>query len=165
MEMKFEPVGSKPWVLKDDHIIIGKGFFTRTIYLSELKTSYGFYYETNSLPDAPGKFCNHLVFNVNGNRVMLSYMDSQLTEAIAAIHYIIDHSAMTEKDKETARNSSSRPLPNKDSYDPYKAAAEASKNKDASVVGRAVAGGIIAGPAGAIVGALSAVDKNNKKNK
>lgn len=34
--------------------------------------------------------------------------------------------------------------------------------KDASVVGRAVAGGIIAGPAGAVVGALSAVDKNNK---
>lgn len=35
-------------------------------------------------------------------------------------------------------------------------------SKDASVVGRAVAGGIIAGPAGAVVGALSAVDKNNK---
>jgi len=34
--------------------------------------------------------------------------------------------------------------------------------KDASVVGRAVAGGIIAGPAGAVVGALSAVDKNAK---
>lgn len=34
--------------------------------------------------------------------------------------------------------------------------------KDASVVGRAVAGGIVAGPAGAVVGALSAVDKNNK---
>ena len=38
-------------------------------------------------------------------------------------------------------------------------------NKDASVVGRAVVGGIVAGPAGAVVGALSAVDKNNKKNK
>lgn len=35
--------------------------------------------------------------------------------------------------------------------------------KDASVIGRAVAGGIVAGPAGAVVGALSAVDKNNKK--
>ena len=33
---------------------------------------------------------------------------------------------------------------------------------EASVVGRAVVGGIIAGPAGAVVGALSAVDKNNK---
>lgn len=36
--------------------------------------------------------------------------------------------------------------------------------KNASVVGRALAGAVIAGPAGAIVGALSAVDKNNKKH-
>lgn len=34
--------------------------------------------------------------------------------------------------------------------------------QDASVVGRAVAGGIIAGPAGAVVGAISAADKNAK---
>lgn len=37
--------------------------------------------------------------------------------------------------------------------------------KDASVIGRAVVGGVIAGPTGAVVGALSAVDKNNKKRK
>lgn len=37
--------------------------------------------------------------------------------------------------------------------------------KDASVVKRAAVGGIIAGPTGAIVGALSAVDKNNKNRK
>lgn len=40
-----------------------------------------------------------------------------------------------------------------------------SKNKNASVIGRGIAGGLIAGPAGAVVGALSAVDKNNKKKK
>jgi len=40
-----------------------------------------------------------------------------------------------------------------------------SKEKDASVIGRAVAGAVIAGPAGAVVGALSAVDKNNKNKK
>ena len=34
----------------------------------------------------------------------------------------------------------------------------------ASVVGRAVVGGIIAGPTGAIVGAASAIDKNQKNN-
>ena len=34
----------------------------------------------------------------------------------------------------------------------------------ASVVGRAVVGGIIAGPTGAIVGAASAIDKNQKDN-
>ena len=36
-------------------------------------------------------------------------------------------------------------------------------DKDASVVGRAVVGGVIAGGAGAVVGALSAVDENNRK--
>ena len=35
--------------------------------------------------------------------------------------------------------------------------------KDASVVKRAIVGGVIAGPAGAVVGAISAADKNNKK--
>ena len=39
------------------------------------------------------------------------------------------------------------------------------EDKPASVIGRAVAGGVIAGPAGAIVGALSAVDKNSKRKK
>lgn len=43
-----------------------------------------------------------------------------------------------------------------------KSYSQGTKSKDASVVGRAVAGGIVAGPAGAVVGALSAVDKNNK---
>ena len=39
------------------------------------------------------------------------------------------------------------------------------KKKDASVIGRGIVGGIVAGPAGAIVGALSAIDKNRKNNK
>ena len=37
--------------------------------------------------------------------------------------------------------------------------------KPASVVKRAAAGGIIAGPVGAVVGAISAVDKNNREKK
>ena len=37
------------------------------------------------------------------------------------------------------------------------------KNERASVVGRAVVGGVIAGGAGAVVGALSAIDENNRK--
>lgn len=45
------------------------------------------------------------------------------------------------------------------------AALNTEKNdKDASVIGRAVVGGVIAGGAGAVVGALSAIDKNNRKN-
>lgn len=39
------------------------------------------------------------------------------------------------------------------------------KEKDASVVGRAVVGGLIAGETGAVVGAISALDKNSRKNK
>lgn len=42
---------------------------------------------------------------------------------------------------------------------------QGNKSKDASVVGRAVAGGIVAGPTGAVVGAISAVDKNMKNKK
>ncbi len=34
------------------------------------------------------------------------------------------------------------------------------KNKSASTIGRAVAGGVIAGPTGAVIGAASAIDKN-----
>ena len=38
----------------------------------------------------------------------------------------------------------------------------ANSQKPASVIGRAAVGGVVAGPAGAVVGALSAVDKNNR---
>lgn len=38
-------------------------------------------------------------------------------------------------------------------------------NKDASVVGRAAAGWVIGGPVGGVIGALSAVDKNNRQRK
>lgn len=50
-------------------------------------------------------------------------------------------------------------------YYPTKTQPSSQTNKSASVVGRAVVGGAIAGPAGAVVGAISAVDKNiqNKK--
>ena len=42
-------------------------------------------------------------------------------------------------------------------------ASTAKESKGASVVGRAVAGGIIAGGAGAVVGAISAIDKNQRE--
>ena len=48
---------------------------------------------------------------------------------------------------------------------PTSVSQKTSNKKDASVVGRAVVGGIIAGPAGAIVGAISAADKNHKNKK
>lgn len=39
---------------------------------------------------------------------------------------------------------------------------ETTPEKEKSVIGQAIAGGIIAGPAGAVVGAIHAADKNNK---
>ena len=38
------------------------------------------------------------------------------------------------------------------------------QNKGASVIGRGVVGGVVAGPAGAVVGAASAVDKNMRNS-
>lgn len=49
-------------------------------------------------------------------------------------------------------------------FNPYTSANNTTTSKGASVVGRAVAGGIIAGGAGAVVGAISALDKNQKNN-
>lgn len=37
------------------------------------------------------------------------------------------------------------------------------KETRASVVGRSVVGGFLAGPVGAVIGALSAIDQNNRK--
>lgn len=50
----------------------------------------------------------------------------------------------------------------KEMVERYSVSRTPSQKKDASVIGRAVAGGVIAGPVGSVVGALSAVDKNNK---
>lgn len=68
-----------------------------------------------------------------------------------------------ERCKEEARNRTPKKLDTTALVDAMRI--ENPPKKDASVVGRAVAGGIIAGPAGAVVGALSAVDKNNRNNK
>ena len=51
---------------------------------------------------------------------------------------------------------------NKKKYEALDREMKKPKKKDASVVGRGVAGALIGGPAGAVVGALSAIDKNNK---
>ena len=51
---------------------------------------------------------------------------------------------------------------NIEAYNEYNKSTKQKSSKDASVIGRAVVGGIVAGRAGAVVGALSAVDKNNK---
>lgn len=63
---------------------------------------------------------------------------------------------LTREEMNEARNQLADALT---SYNPNE-----SKNK-ASVIGRAVVGGVVAGPAGAVVGALSAVDKNNENSK
>ena len=48
-------------------------------------------------------------------------------------------------------------------FDPDVKAATAAHNAAKSVVGHAVVGGIVAGPAGAIVGAIAGKAKNDRK--
>lgn len=98
----------------------------------------------------------------NGNKYRLPVPPKRLDEAIKL-------QTIFALDKVSCKNS------NKE-YDPKKAAEDRNKmvdflttdpalnpkKKEASVVGRAIVGGIIAGEVGATVGALSAIDENNK---
>lgn len=92
-------------------------------------------------------------------------------QIVAIYKYLVKYSAMPEKIKsellfnpyDLVKRSKeyqdrSRPRRTGSAY----AYPISSKGKDASVIGRAVAGTIIAGPVGGVIGALSAVDKNNR---
>lgn len=156
MDMDFE----RDWRLMDDRIVNGI-IVEREIYLHEIVK------------------CNCIIRSAESSIYITTSQHKdlrlffELTEkakALEAYHYIVDHSAMSEEEKRKAH---------KNILDMIALTAEAAKysntqnepvkkekeEKDASVIGRAVAGAVIAGPTGAVVGALSAVDKNNKKKK
>ena len=157
MDMDFD----YQWRLKDDRIVQSIIIFKRQIYLHEIikcscivrSIESAIYITTHQYTDRP------LFFNI-----------TEKSKALEAYQYIVDHSAMSEEDKCKAH---------KDILDMVALTAVASEyskthnepvkkekeDKDASVIGRAVAGAVIAGPTGAVVGALSAVDKNNRKKK
>lgn len=148
------------WRLMDDRIVNGV-IVEREIYLHKIikcncilrSVESSIYITTSQHKDL------RLFFNI-----------TEKAKALEAYHYIVDHSAMSAEEKCEAH---------KDILNMIALTAEAAKysnthnepvkkekeEKDASVIGRAVAGAVIAGPTGAVVGALSAVDKNNKKKK
>ena len=159
MEMRFKSVFFwSPWKLTDDSIYVG--LFKKRIKLEEITTSEYFRYGNPGVGGGIG----YIEFCYCGEKRCLWFNPEEAGRAREARNYIIEHSGMSIEDKAKAFDSYAQ-YASDTGYNPYKAAAEAHKNKDASVVGRAVAGSIIAGPVGAVVGALSAVDKNNKKNK
>ena len=158
MNMRFKSVfWWNPWTLADDCILLG--LFKEKILLKEITSAEYFKFANPGVGGGIGRidFCHY------GSKRSLYFDPEEAGRALEARNYIIEFSGMEIEEKAKAFDSYAE-YASDTGYNPYKAAAEAKKNKDASVVGRAVAGGIIAGPTGAIVGALSAVDKNNKKN-
>lgn len=143
------------WEYKDNYFRINNQVF----HVSEVE----FYdVEVATYKSKPSK---GIIYCTNGKKYSFSIAPSRLDEAIK----IRTKFAL---DKVSCKKSNSE-------YDPKKVAEARDKmvdflttdpalnpkkeEKKASVVGRAVVGGIIAGETGAVVGALSAVDKNNKK--
>ena len=155
----------KDWYLKDDRVVqTGILFlFKREIFLYDITAC-------NCILRSEGsaiyiKATNHMVSDF-----AFSFEMREVEKAMEAFHYISDHSAMSEEGKRKAHkdilNMTAMKIEverlKKTGAIPKNPTSPKKENKDASVVGRAVVGGIVAGPAGAVVGALSAVDKNNR---
>ena len=178
MKRKFKSI-MYSWTITDDHILYG-GLIKKKILLKDIKDI------TFSRADRPKKAgewtLGHITLyrlspeentvhtsKLTGNNVhedegiLLSFRNDMEDEAKETVYYIIEHSGISEKRKAEMVKSKLRNITNI-SIAPGSFEKPVNKNehKDASVVGRAVVGGIIAGPTGAVVGALSAVDKNNK---
>ena len=159
MDMDFD----YQWRLKDDRIVqtIIYRIFKREIYLREITECSCIIrsVESSIYITTPQHKNLRLFFNI-----------TEESKALEAYHYIVDHSAMSEEDKCKAHKNVLDMITltavaseySKTHNEPVKKERE---DKDASVIGRAVAGAVIAGPTGAVVGALSAVDKNNRKKK
>lgn len=171
MDLKFKKVFSnKPWKLTDNEIIICGLFKKKIIPLKDIKSPLGYTYGKATKYDVgtSQEQYIHLWYPEGdscGTRLM--FRPEEKEQAMIAKDYIIKNSGMSEKDKKYSYSNFydfSRSRAKLAGYDFYAGAHEEIKNKDASVVGRAVAGGVIAGPVGAVVGAISAVDKNIKKN-
>ena len=98
----------------------------------------------------------------------LYFVKNKWDKAYEAFEYVLAKSptAMEEMLKEIADDEARKRELQADYAEAVrKFGSNSSSQKDASVVGRAVAGAVIAGPAGAVVGALSAVDKNMRNKK
>ena len=175
------------WIITDDSIKYG-GIFKKTIRLNEIG-DINFSRATPPKSEGEIKLGHIRIFRLtrdenhghisefNGNiewddkGILISYRYEQQSAVLEALSHIIENSKMNEHDRARTKKEIHDSITGKNAranaeyFANLTSPSSSSKEKDASVVGRAVAGGIIAGPAGAIVGALSAVDKNNKSKK
>ena len=177
------------WKITEDAVIYG-GLFKSKIYLKEIGNIE---FSRAVPPKSEGEIAlGHMrlfrltekenkahIDKFNGNIVMdekgilISYRYEQQDDVVKAVFHMVKNSRMDEDDKVRVINYVLAEVAGEHAryYEEMPSTLDAiysgsSGRKDASVVGRAVVGGIIAGPTGAVVGALSAVDKNNKnKNK
>lgn len=101
-------------------------------------------------PTPEEKKYNELYTNLtfSGDRAIIK---KAFIEGVSYEEFVSIHSKMLEESNFMGTLNYQRSLPS------------AHNKGEASVVGRAIVGGVIAGGPGAIVGALSAVDKNNRK--
>ena len=157
--------GNRCTIRRDD-IIIGGKLFGKKIPYSSITSCHGMSFTEKFIGSAIIiKFC------ANGESHELNFrsFDSagRNVDGRAIYDYIIDQSAMPEADKIQARKNIDYPHATivATAAQSGMLTSQSNASKDASVVGRAIVGGVIAGPTGAVVGALSAVDKNNKNKK
>ena len=175
------------WIITDDSIKYG-GIFKKTIHLNEIGDIE---FSRAIPPKSDGEIClGHIrifrltraenkghISEFSGNviwddkGILISYRYEQQNAVLEVLSHIIENSKMNEHDRARTKTEICEEITgenaraNAEYFANLTSPNSSNKEKDASVVGRAVAGGIIAGPAGAIVGALSAVDKNNKSKK
>lgn len=155
-------------ILNPGEVIIGGKLFGKRIPLSSITSSNGM---SCSYRTIGSMYTIRFCANRESHTLYIRGFDTVTGESIDGeriYKYIVDNSGMSKAEKDKARKNITSDIHKHASAIAGVARASATstqKQKDASVVGRAVAGGVIAGPAGAVVGALSAVDKNNKNKK
>lgn len=187
MNQKFKGL-MHSWRITEDAVIYG-GLFKRKIFLNEI----GFIKFSRAVPPKSeeeislghirlfrltreennvniNKFNDNLVRDDNG--IFISYRYEQQDDVVKAVFHMVKNSRMNEEDRAFVINyvleevGGAHTKYYEDIHSTLDAIySDSAAPKDASVVGRAVVGGIVAGPVGAVVGALSAVDKNKNKNK
>jgi len=158
-------IDSLDFKYKNRVIRFGKGFFATKIPVSLITTCEGMSYWEDAVFNKV-----RITFDVGNDRYVIQGRTFDAVKDIPFREYynnMVKDSEMPAEEKEIALNSISYGNVELFANGARKQANEPvnNKEKDASVIGRAVVGAAIAGPTGAVVGALSAVDKNNKNKK
>lgn len=163
-ECNLHVIDSLSFSYKNHQIRIGKGLFAKKIPVTSITTCDGMsYWEDIAFHKVEIKF------NAEQDRYIIKGRTYDSVKDIPFKDYydnMVKDSAMPTEEKLIAlqnKTFAGVELFAKGVTSGVITQSNSNTEKDASVIGRAVVGAAIAGPTGAIVGALSAVDKNNKK--